>query len=57
MEGDSKVTDIPMTTRVATSIAKVSHGREMALRVSESTTITSTGVWSICITAKGSATS
>ena len=56
-EGASKVTDIPMTARVATSIARVNHGRAIALRVSESTTIASTGVWSICITAKGSATS
>ena len=42
MDGASKVIAMPVTTLVATSIANVSLGRAMGLRVTGSTTIAST---------------
>ena len=52
-EGGSSDRWKPATHRVATSIASVNQGRWIGSRVSASTTITSTSVWSIWISDSG----
>lgn len=47
-DGASSVTTSPTTHRLATSIAAVTYGRPTGNRCRSSTTIRSTGVWSIC---------
>ncbi len=52
-EGGSSDRWKPATQRVQTSIARVSQGRWIGARVSLSTTMTSTSVWSIWISESG----
>ena len=47
-DGASNVTTSPTTHRLHTQIAAVTYGRPIGNRCRSSTTITSTGVWSIC---------
>ena len=52
-DGASIVRWNPVTIRLQTSIARVSHGRPIGSRVSSSTTKTSAFVWSIWTTSRG----